>query len=525
MSDISSAVERAKAVAAKLTAAAKASGQLQDAAASVSASSKRRFDDEPPTSGYSKRDLYSSEPTPKRARDDPYADAPASGFKPKHGLGSDDATQSFLAKLGLSGGLVSTKISKEISIPADMVGLIIGRGGETLKRIQAESGVAKIQFESQDAQVADPSVRRTTLIGTEAEVDRANQMIMELVSGGDRKTSGGFGGGGGGGSHYGPRGTQVTMEVPGERVGLVIGRGGETIKMLQAKTGARITVVQDGNPRQGFKTVTIQGTDEQIEESKKMITDIVEARVMVGSNMSMGNNMGGGHHHSGQEMVEVRVPNDRVGLVIGKGGEHVKNVQNQFGVRLQIEQIPDPSGERVIKVYGPNQASINAAIEIINEKAGRGPGMGMGGGMNQYGGGGYGNADPYAMMQQQYGQQAGGAATNAQDYSAYYAAYYASDPSYAAAYAAQAGGAEGYQAAATTTGTDPYAQAAGSSSGDATAADGSAAASGDDAANAAAWAQYYAYYAQYGGADPSAGGATAGGAPAGGNEEDAPPGA
>ncbi|KAJ3027954.1 UNVERIFIED_CONTAM: Far upstream element-binding protein 1, partial [Siphonaria sp. JEL0065] len=214
MSDIASAVERAKAVAAKLTAAAKASGQLPDGSSSSSAPPKRRFEDDIPTSGYSKREnLYSSEPASKRSRDDPYADAPASGFRPKHGLGSDDATQSFLAKLGLSGGLVSTKVSKEITIPADMVGLIIGRGGETLKRIQAESGVAKIQFESQDAQVADPSVRRTTLIGTEQEVERANQMIMDLVSG-DRKggPGGSFGGdrGGdrGGGSHYGPRGSQ-----------------------------------------------------------------------------------------------------------------------------------------------------------------------------------------------------------------------------------------------------------------------------------------------------------------------------
>lgn len=34
--------------------------------------------------------------------------------------------------------------------------------------------------------------------------------------------------------------------VPGSKVGLVIGKGGETIKMLQEKTGAKMVIIQDG---------------------------------------------------------------------------------------------------------------------------------------------------------------------------------------------------------------------------------------------------------------------------------------
>ncbi|KAI8615440.1 hypothetical protein BC830DRAFT_1122702 [Chytriomyces sp. MP71] len=128
MSDIASAVERAKAVAAKLTAAAKANGSFQAAASAPSAPKRRYEDDDIPTSGYSKREnLYGSgSDTNKRPRDDDYKDIPSSGFKPKPGLGSDDATSSFLARLGLS-AMVSTKISKEITIPVDMVS--VGRLG------------------------------------------------------------------------------------------------------------------------------------------------------------------------------------------------------------------------------------------------------------------------------------------------------------------------------------------------------------------------------------------------------------
>ncbi|KAJ3235349.1 Far upstream element-binding protein 1 [Chytriomyces hyalinus] len=507
MSDISSAVERAKAVAAKLTAAARASGQIATAStgsnstpiASSSYSSKRRHDDDDDYA--SKRNQFDR---------DEYKDIPSSGFKPKHGLGSDDATNSFLAKLGLTGGLVSTKISKEIAIPASMVGLIIGRGGETLKRIQSESGVVKIQF-SEEHQNGDPE-RRTTLIGTEAEVERARAMIMELVEGGNRREMERGGGGG-----YGPRGTVFPMEVPADRVGLVIGRGGETIKMLQAKSGARITVLQDGpNMRPGTKVVNIQGTDDQIEEAKRMVDDIVTARVMVGGGGGQYSGGGGGYQPPpGQELEEVRVPNDKVGLVIGKGGETVKGIQNTYGVRLQIEQQPDPSGERVIKVSGPNRDGINAAIEVIYEKCGMRGGMGMGSqmGMNsQYG---YGT-DPYGMMAQQQ-QQAYG-----QDYSQYYdQSAYQYDPAAYAAYAAQVAAAGGAAAAATTTAPAETATAPGA---DSTAAATTGAAGGDDAANAAAWAAYYQYYAQYGaaGTDASATGEAAANVSA---SEEAPPGA
>lgn len=38
----------------------------------------------------------------------------------------------------------------------------------------------------------------------------------------------------------------LEIMVPGSKVGLVIGKGGETIKMLQEKTGAKMVIIQDG---------------------------------------------------------------------------------------------------------------------------------------------------------------------------------------------------------------------------------------------------------------------------------------
>ena len=83
----------------------------------------------------------------------------------------------------------------------------------------------------------------------------------------------GPGGGGGGGGHYGggrggPPGSDygfaatLTVQVPSEKVGLIIGRGGSTIRAIQDRTGANVTIP---NAQQGedahMRTITISAPD------------------------------------------------------------------------------------------------------------------------------------------------------------------------------------------------------------------------------------------------------------------------
>lgn len=39
----------------------------------------------------------------------------------------------------------------------------------------------------------------------------------------------------------------------------------------------------------------------------------------------------------GPDAVTMIVPNDKVGLIIGKGGETIKNLQNRSGARIQVQ--------------------------------------------------------------------------------------------------------------------------------------------------------------------------------------------
>ncbi|KAJ3216037.1 Far upstream element-binding protein 1 [Dinochytrium kinnereticum] len=478
--DFLSALAKAKAVAARLSAEAKAAGALL---AESSGSSYQSHQSQQPIST-GKRDRDDEYSSYDRRREDSYSDSKRrstddrSSQRPRYGLGSserergsdrDRGSDPYSSNGGYGGRPSSLRQSSEITIPSSMVGLVIGKGGENMKRIEKETGV-KIQF-SQDQPPSDPE-RRTTIMGSEDGIKLARKMIFEIVDGTSKRpqdvpgsrdepsrTSGPTG-------HYGPRPTSSIpsgsstspMEVPSSKVGLVIGRMGETIKTLQEKSGAKIAVVPDTDSRGGAtRLVNITGSPDTIEKAKGLIQELLN-----GSSKPYGGNSGG--FESG-DFEELKIPNDRVGLVIGKGGEAIKSIQSMFSVRVVIEQAPNLNNERSIKVYGQRD-DILRAVEAILEKTMRTKGGG-GGGQQQsnygYGGSSYGN-DSHAnaaYAQQDYAAQGQYWDPSAYNYDA--SAYYGQ-----AAQAAQAQG-QGQEQSAE-----------------------------DAAANAKAWEAYYQYYSQYG---------------------------
>lgn len=76
---------------------------------------------------------------------------------------------------------------------------------------------------------------------------RAKELVLSIVN--QRSRSEGIGdmnmSGGGGGGMMGHPGF-VEIMIPGPKVGLIIGKGGETIKQLQEKSGAKMVVIQEG---------------------------------------------------------------------------------------------------------------------------------------------------------------------------------------------------------------------------------------------------------------------------------------
>jgi far upstream element-binding protein len=125
------------------------------------------------------------------------------------------------------------------------------------------------------------------------------------------------------------------------------------------------------------------------------------------------------------ERIFVTVPSSAVGLIIGRGGETVRSMQDQSGARVKIDPSNDPnSDERTVNISGDPQC-VAIAKQLVEEKvaeATRGSG-GRHGGYNNNDRGGYRSQNDYGNdYNQQQGSGEGGYDYN-QQYSQYYQQY------------------------------------------------------------------------------------------------------
>ena len=148
-----------------------------------------------------------------------------------------------------------------IECPQSQVGKMIGPGGTTIKDLQAKSG-AKIQI---DQDFPDGVPRKIRVAGTQTAVTTATQLISVIMEGtsapttgyGQQRTSGGGGG--------------QTIECAKSIVAKVIGRGGETIKSIQSRSGAKVQIEQNQDPCK----IIINGAPQAIQMASQLINEVL----------------------------------------------------------------------------------------------------------------------------------------------------------------------------------------------------------------------------------------------------------
>ncbi|XP_050938399.1 uncharacterized protein LOC103487791 isoform X2 [Cucumis melo] len=222
---------------------------------------------------------------------------------------------------------------------------------------------------------------------------------------------------------YGFQGSSKKIEIPNGRVGVIIGKGGETIKYLQLQSGAKIQVTRDmdADPNSTTRMVELMGTPDQIAKAEQLINDVLSEAESGGSGIVSRRLTG----PSGSEQFVMKIPNNKVGLVIGKGGETIKSMQARTGARIQVIPLHLPPGdtstERTLQIDGSSE-QIESAKQLVNEviSENRARNSGMSGGYNQQGyqarppsSWGPPGAPPMQQPNYGYGQQAsGGYASN-----------------------------------------------------------------------------------------------------------------
>lgn len=148
----------------------------------------------------------------------------------------------------------SRKTLIQVKVPNDLMGTVIGRGGCTVKNIQEKSG-ARVNCNDESS---SEKYRVVTIQGTPESAQLAESMIHEIIM-------------------NQPLIISHEMWVPARACGRIIGRGGETIRLITRTSCAKIMVDSAGDDERATeRRVLLKGTAEQIALAQSLIEKEVE---------------------------------------------------------------------------------------------------------------------------------------------------------------------------------------------------------------------------------------------------------
>lgn len=275
--------------------------------------------------------------------------------------------------------------SEVITIEPSLVGLIIGRQGENLRRIETQTQT-RVQFLS--AQEAPGALRQCKITGNRASRAEAKTEIYKTIdenAGGRGSAPPPRGGAPKGGAPPSMRDAEATEQimVPDKTVGLIIGRGGETIRDLQERSGCHVNIVGENKSVNGLRPVNLIGTLQAAQVAKNLILEIVESDT-AGSRPEPGrerNTYANEAPSNDRINDKIYVPGEAVGMIIGKGklvtsvlldnllirpgGETIKEMQNSTGCKINVQQASGRGDDqREIGLVGTRSAIEQAKVAI-----------------------------------------------------------------------------------------------------------------------------------------------------------------
>jgi far upstream element-binding protein len=166
----------------------------------------------------------------------------------------------------------------------------------------------------------------------------------------------------------------LVVEVPNDKVGLVIGRAGATIKELEQRSGCRVQITPDSlwQGKSEPRPIQLQGYQYQLDICKSIISEKVQVPA---DKLSSTQTFQGGTTTTPRSYVTtnanetvVHVPNESVGLVIGKSGQTIKYLETTTGARIQIaKECPAGSNMRPITLTGPPHLVESAKNMILSK--------------------------------------------------------------------------------------------------------------------------------------------------------------
>ncbi|XP_067092149.1 poly(rC)-binding protein 3 isoform X1 [Osmerus mordax] len=305
-----------------------------------------------------------------------------------------------------SDGGLNVTLTLRLLMHGKEVGSIIGKKGETVKKMREDSG-ARINI----SEGSSPE-RIVTITGPTEGIFRAFSMIAEkfeedITAAMTNSTV--------------TSKPPVTLRLvfPGSQCGSLIGKGGSKIKEIRETTGAQVQVAGDMLPDSTERAVTISGTPPAITQCVRHICSVMLESPPKGATIPYRPKPPPGQNHAvlahqhaapafafqgqyafphqdltklhqlamqhiplpslGQSnptfpgmdasvptsSQELAIPNDFIGCIIGRQGSKINEIRQVSGAHIKIASTTDGSPMRQVTITG-SPASISVAQYLIN---------------------------------------------------------------------------------------------------------------------------------------------------------------
>lgn len=234
-------------------------------------------------------------------------------------------------------------ITRIINCEVGKVGLIIGKGGSTINSLRASS---HCNIEVDLNAVASPGVpRKVILTGTPSQVAAAERLVLNVI----------------GEMLVNPSCITRTIDCEERKIGLIIGKSGNTIDSLRKTSQCRINIDENFSPGVPRKII-LSGTPSQVAGAEKLILGVLkDGSPEIGiSGQKLGNPA-----PCTPKLISkiIYCEQGQVGRIFGKGGSTIKYLNETSHCDIRVDQnVPAGVPRRIIVTGTPSQA---AAAEIL----------------------------------------------------------------------------------------------------------------------------------------------------------------
>ncbi|XP_010120306.1 PREDICTED: insulin-like growth factor 2 mRNA-binding protein 2 [Chlamydotis macqueenii] len=273
-------------------------------------------------------------------------------------------------------------------VPTQFVGAIIGKEGLTIKNLTKQTQSKVDIHRKENAGAAEKPI---TIHATPEGCSEACRMILDIMQKEADETK---------------SAEEIPLKILAHNslVGRLIGKEGRNLKKIEQDTGTKITIspLQDLTIYNPERTITVKGSTEacsnaEVEIMKKLReayeNDVVavnqQANLIPGLNLnalgifstglSMLPSTPGARGAAAatpyhpfalpeQEVVNLFIPTQAVGAIIGKKGQHIKQLARFAGASIKIAPAEGPdASERMVIITGSPEAQFKAQGRIFGK--------------------------------------------------------------------------------------------------------------------------------------------------------------